>query len=140
MPRARPLTSLLRFKFGELAMSAMDTYTTSKSPYNTPYIACVMPYKQARLNQLLSDLVFTIERHPCMPWLQIATRQNSRGCIYSLDWTTGLDYWTGLLDSPLTQKIMHTRISLAPRLCQFVYYSADGLSGKLVPPILLVMV
>ena len=20
------------------------------------------------------------------------------GCIYSLDWTTGLDYWTGLLD------------------------------------------
>ena len=21
------------------------------------------------------------------------------GCLYSLDWTTGLDYWTGLLDS-----------------------------------------
>ena len=20
------------------------------------------------------------------------------GCLYSLDWTTGLDYWTGLLD------------------------------------------
>ena len=28
------------------------------------------------------------------------------GCIYSLDWTTGLDYWTGLLDSPLTPKIL----------------------------------
>ena len=24
------------------------------------------------------------------------------GCHYSLDWTTGLDYWTGLLDSSLT--------------------------------------
>jgi len=22
------------------------------------------------------------------------------GSVYSLDWTTGLDYWTGLLDSP----------------------------------------
>jgi len=21
-----------------------------------------------------------------------------KGCIYSLDWTTGLDYWTGTLD------------------------------------------
>ena len=21
-----------------------------------------------------------------------------QGCLYSLDWTTGLDYWTGLLD------------------------------------------
>ena len=21
------------------------------------------------------------------------------GCLHSLDWTTGLDYWTGLLDS-----------------------------------------
>ena len=21
-----------------------------------------------------------------------------KGCLYSLDWTTGLDYWTGLLD------------------------------------------
>ena len=26
------------------------------------------------------------------------------GCHYSLDWTTGLDYWTGLLDSPLIPK------------------------------------
>jgi len=25
---------------------------------------------------------------------------NSNGSHYSLDWTTGLDYWTGLLDSP----------------------------------------
>ena len=24
------------------------------------------------------------------------------GSVYSLDWTTGLDHWTGLLDSPLT--------------------------------------
>ena len=31
-------------------------------------------------------------------------RQSSPGCHYSLDWTTGLDYWTGLLDSPLTSK------------------------------------
>ena len=23
---------------------------------------------------------------------------DGHGCIYSLDWTTGLDYWTGLLD------------------------------------------
>ena len=23
------------------------------------------------------------------------------GCPYSLDWTTGLDYWTGILDSKL---------------------------------------
>ena len=27
-------------------------------------------------------------------------------CHYSLDWTTGLDYWTGLLDSPLTTCII----------------------------------
>ena len=27
------------------------------------------------------------------------------GCIYSLDCTTGLDYWTGLLDSLLTPKV-----------------------------------
>jgi len=25
------------------------------------------------------------------------------GCLYSLDWTTGMDYWTGLLDSPKLQ-------------------------------------
>ena len=25
-----------------------------------------------------------------------------KGSIYSLDWITGMDYWTGLLDSPLT--------------------------------------
>ena len=25
-----------------------------------------------------------------------------KGSVYSLDWTTGMDYWTGLLDSPLT--------------------------------------
>ena len=42
-------------------------------------------------------------------------------------------HWTGLLDSPLTQKIVHTRLSLAPRLCQFVYYSADGLSWQASP-------
>ena len=28
-----------------------------------------------------------------------------QGSLYSVDWTTGLDYWTGILDSPLTQKI-----------------------------------
>ena len=28
-----------------------------------------------------------------------------KGCPYSLDWTTGLDYWTGLLDSKFTHKI-----------------------------------
>ena len=28
-------------------------------------------------------------------WKKIRQR---RGCLYSLDWTTGLDYWTGLLD------------------------------------------
>ena len=27
----------------------------------------------------------------------VGTDPNS-GCIHSLDWTTGLDYWTGLLD------------------------------------------
>ena len=26
------------------------------------------------------------------------------GSLYSVDWTTGLEYWTGLLDSPLTPK------------------------------------
>ena len=30
------------------------------------------------------------------PDLEVAARE---GCLNSLDWTTGLDYWTGLLDS-----------------------------------------
>ena len=31
--------------------------------------------------------------------LQNILHAKKKGCIYSLDWTTGLDYWTGLLDS-----------------------------------------
>ena len=27
----------------------------------------------------------------------IAKYTTNPGCLYSLDWTTGLDYWTGLL-------------------------------------------
>ena len=34
------------------------------------------------------------------------------GSVYSLDWTTGLDYWTGILDSPLTSKIVYTMFNL----------------------------
>ena len=34
----------------------------------------------------------------------VACRSFNKGCLYSLDWTTGLDYWTGLLDSPFTPK------------------------------------
>ena len=49
------------------------------------------------------------------------------GCIYSLDWTTGMDYWTGLLDSPLTPKILQIWLNLTLRLCQFVYYITNGL-------------
>ena len=36
------------------------------------------------------------------------------GSLYSVDWTTGLDYWTGILDSPLTPKIAYKRLHLAP--------------------------
>ena len=39
---------------------------------------------------------------------------NNCGSLYSLDWTTGLDYWTGILDSPLTPKIAYKRLHLAP--------------------------
>ena len=37
----------------------------------------------------------------CLPLLTPV----SYGSLYSLDWTTGLDHWTGLLDSPLTSKL-----------------------------------
>ena len=41
------------------------------------------------------------------------------GSVYSLDWTTGPDYWTGILDSPLTSKIVYTRLNLvASYMCQ----------------------
>ena len=48
-------------------------------------------------------------------------------------------HWTGLTSDPKNHAYK-ALFNLAPRLCQFVYYNADGLSGKLVPPILLVMV
>jgi hypothetical protein len=34
--------------------------------------------------------------------IQIFQTKTQTGCHYLLDWTTGLEYWTGLLDSPLT--------------------------------------
>ena len=34
------------------------------------------------------------------------------GSLYSVDWTTGLDYWTGILASPLTPKIAYKRLHL----------------------------
>ena len=51
-------------------------------------------------------------------------------------------HWTGPigLTSDTKNHAYKALFNLAPRLCQFVYYNADGLSGKLVPPILLVMV
>ena len=37
-----------------------------------------------------------------------------KGSLYSVDWTTGLDYWTGILDSPLTPKNSIQRASFSP--------------------------
>ena len=67
-------------------------------------------------------------------------------CSFRVYLFTGLDHWTGLLDwtTGLTSDPKNYAYKLgsllAPSLCQFVNYSADGLSGKLVPPILLVMI
>ena len=44
--------------------------------------------------------------------------RNINGCIYSLDWTTGLDYWTGLLDSPLIPKMAVLNLAIL-ELCYF---------------------
>ena len=59
----------------------------------------------------------------------------------SLDWTTGLDYWTGLLDSPLTPQIPtkmsnfsavdNPRLQLCPLLCQFIL--SNRLSSQIGP-------
>ena len=54
-----------------------------------------------------------MSRHDCVVSLE---HRNATayidGCNYSLDWNTGLDYWTGLLDCPLStqvsqQNLMH---------------------------------
>ena len=43
-----------------------------------------------------------------MTLLSVAKSQSKElaGCMNSLDWTTGLDYWTGLLDS-LKNVVLH---------------------------------
>ena len=48
------------------------------------------------------------------------------GCHYLLDWTTGLDYWTGLLDSKFKHKISfpcsHNYHFVSPLLKQFPWH------------------
>ena len=38
------------------------------------------------------------------PETQLSLTLVMQGCLNSLDWTTGLDYWTGLLDSPIRMR------------------------------------
>ncbi len=82
------------------------------------------------------------------------TKQLPLGSLYSLDWTTGLDhwtgpldwttgldYWTGLLDSPLTPQIPtkmsyfsavdSPRLQLCPLLCQYIL--SNRLSSQIGP-------
>ena len=44
----------------------------------------------------LTDFFFFIL--PPMNWIYGSKDSSFQGCIHSLDWTTGLEYWTGLLD------------------------------------------
>ena len=59
------------------------------------------------------------------------------GSLYSLDWTTWLDYWTGLLDSQIPTKMSKfsavdsPRLQLCPLLCQYIW--SNRLSSHIEP-------
>ena len=44
------------------------------------------------------------------------------GCIYSLDWTTGLDYWTGLtFDPKILTKTCNFALTGNPRMLSYPF-------------------
>ena len=47
----------------------------------------------------------------------------THGCMHSLDWTTGLEYWTGLLE-----RFTHAHYV---RICQVMQHMVECLSIKL---------
>ena len=66
-----------------------QAYVTKDSAKSfTHYIAEVQ--RTAFIQHLSSTHFFS--------FLMDGTTDAGNGCIYSLDWTTGLEYWTGLLD------------------------------------------
>ena len=49
-------------------------------------------YRQSSIKSIIMNREYRTQYSPIQTLC-------AKGCIYSLDWTTGLDYWTGLLDS-----------------------------------------
>ena len=84
MPRARPLTPPLRFKFESRSMSTSSTHTVLQTHiilYDSIAIYSMRStFVVARFHQLLFVLYFTHYHHH--PWLLTTTRENSRLAKY----------------------------------------------------------
>ena len=49
------------------------------------------------------------------------------GSLYSLDWTTGLEYWTGLLDWSTAPNFYHTDKDFTVLHTELMHYTLRGI-------------